>query len=352
VRPFRQIGILSDTALAMSAFCLLSLVFCTQATALEPGNVVKLASMQAPELHRRTYPRLLRFPKNISVGRLVIETGPGAAPTVVNQSAIGSVKVPADAAVRLELTETFFKDPTILKDLAPDSIDILIVRLSSMADAEEAICDNVLGHISHLTGLQAIYVDRSDVGDAGLSKLKAITNLRILEAGNSLVRGHALKDLSTLKELRTLRLCSTALDQDCLKYVSTFPKLEQLALTRTGLTSTGLKLIGNCLTLVDLDIGQNKQIADNDMQYVAALKKLTMVHLGNTSVTMAGLEKLKGLNLRRLFLPRSHYSAAEMAKVHKLFPLAKVELPKDNSVMPDSDEIKSILKPLSKDKGL
>jgi hypothetical protein len=342
-----------DEAAAICALFLL-LACCLQAFAAPQANTVDLSLYPSQEILPRAASRVLHFQKDKSAGLLYIRSC-ASRPDVSSDKKLhaqGTIAVPANAITRLEVGETFFQDPALIKDLAPDSIDILILRLSSMADAEEGLCDNALAHIGHLADLQAIYMDRSDASDLGLSKLAGLTGLRLIEAGNSLVQGRALKNLTNLKELRTLRLPGTALDQDSLKYLSALPKLDQLALTRTGMTSVGLKHLSACHNLKVLQLGQNKHVTDSDMQYLLPLKKLVILQLGGTSVTLAGIEKLKGLGLRTVGMPLAHYGPDEIAKLHKIFPQATIEMAHETAVQKNDDELKNLLSPISKDRGL
>jgi len=273
--------------------------------------------------------------------------------TLFKKRAQGDVTIPARASSRLELGMDFFKDPTLLRGVAPDSFDMLILRMSSIDDSEEGLVDNALAHIGHLTGLQCIYLDRSDASDKGLSCLKSITNLRLIEATGCLSHGAALKDLVVLKELRNLRIGGGSLDQENLRYLSSFPKLEQLALTRCGLTAKGLKYVSQCPSLVVLQLGQNRGIGDSEMRFLMPLKKLAILELGDTSVTVNGLAILQNrINLLRMITPKSAYSAADLARLHKIFPLAQLKLSSQHTKDFSAEDANNIFSPISKDKGL
>jgi len=308
-----------------------------------------------PECEPRHERRVIHFSKTKSAG---IVSAYNPAPDrykipVLKQRAQGDVVIPANCYCRLEVGKEFFQDPDLLKGIDPYALDTLVIRMSSLDDAEEGLCDNALAHIGHLKGLQSIYLDRSDASDKGLSYLKTLTGLHSIEATSCLSHGKALKDLVTLKELRTLRIGGMPIEQEYLKYLASLPKLTQLSLTRSGLDAEGLKYVSHCSKLKVLQIGQNKKIGDDDMKYIAPLKHLYLLQLSDTPVTIKGLAILKDrINPLVFDTPEASYSAAELAQLRKIFPLAKLQMSAHNSKVFSKDDAAKIFSPISRDKGL
>ncbi|MBS1989377.1 MAG: hypothetical protein JSS83_02605 [Cyanobacteria bacterium SZAS LIN-3] len=326
------------------------------AYALLPAAVAQSGrpELPRPEILPVAKARVLHFSTDRSIGRVTIHVGHPGIPTGPGKQyrAQGDIPVPANAVTRLEVNSDFFRHLDAFKTLDPYSLDALMLRLSSTDDAEEGLLDEALAHIGHLKGLQAVFLDRSDASDKGLAHLKSLTNLHFIEASSCLTKGAALKEISTLTELKTIRLGSNAIDQENLKYLSALPKLDQLALTRTGLSAKGLKYVANCPKLIVLQIGRNGDIGDDEMKYLVPLKKLAILHLNDTAVTMKGLATLKHLRLVEFLPPRGSYSADDLKRLHQWFPLARIELSREDNADWHKMDPKNLFKPISKDKGL
>lgn len=315
------------------------------------------------------HPRLLNFSLDKSAGNLFVRKKPNGAPAkadadgrdifkVMERSgndsllglAQGPVKVPANTFVTLKLGTNFFQKPDLLSKLSADSIDCLIVSMLSMDDSEDKLCDDSLGHLNNLTGLQAILLDRSDATDEGLSKLAKLSNISYISAFLTNIHGAGLKDLSALKKLRFLSFHSTPIDGKNLVYLSNFPQLQMLDLTRTGIDSNSIKYLAKCPNLVSLDISDNGRINDTAVPYIASLKKLKHLSLHNTSITFTGLKALKGLTPNYIALPAG-ISKNQLPAIQTMFPGTSLALLGNNNKKVD-DETGTIFGVMSRDRKI
>lgn len=315
------------------------------------------------------HPRLLNFPLNKSAGNLFVRKKTAGSADKVDVDgrdifkvmehsgkdnllglAQGPVKVPANTFVTLKLGTSFFQKPDLLSKLPGDSIDCLIVSMISMDDSEDKLCDDSLGHLDNLTGLQAILLDRSDATDEGLKKLAKLSNITYISAFLTNIHGTGLKDLTALKKLRFLSFHSTPLDGKNLVYLSNFPQLQMLDLTRSGIDSNSIKYLTKCPNLVSLDISDNARINDTAVPYIASLKKLKHLSLGNTSITFTGLKGLKGLTPNYIALPFG-ITKNQLPAIQTMFPGTTLALLGNNNKKVD-DETGTIFGVMSRDRKI
>lgn len=335
------------------------------------GGTTVLAKIQLPfdGFSYCDHPRLLNFALNQSAGNLFMRKKPANNNAkkevdgrdifkVMEHSggeslvglAQGPVKIPANTFVTLKLGTNFFQKPDLLSKLPPDAIDCLIVSMISMDDSEDKLCDDSLGHLNNLTGLQAILVDRSDVTDEGLSKLAKLVNITYISAFLTNIHGSSLKDLSNLKKMRFMSFHSTPLDGKNLVYLANFPQLELLDVTRTGIDSNSVKHLVKCPNLVSLDISDNARINDSAVPYLATLKKLKHLNIGNTAITFNGVKGLKGLTPNYLALPRS-IAKSQFPAIQAIFPGTTLAIQGDGNKKVD-DETGTIFGVMSRDRKI
>jgi hypothetical protein len=164
--------------------------------------------------------RLLRFPPDRSLGRLVIADPGNHAPPwdpayVSPVPAQGDVVVPAGKEARLYLrfADTRHVDLSPLRELGPDDLDRLaldscnatdddlrhIAHLSGLpwlAIRDTRMTDDGLIHIGKLVTLETLYLEYVRVSDAGLAHLRPLTKLRYLELASSLITANGVRGLN------------------------------------------------------------------------------------------------------------------------------------------------------------
>jgi hypothetical protein len=120
--------------------------------------------------------RMLVFPQKTSLGALSLipHNGPMAGNARRFGSAVGTVKVsvPKGKWLSLELNTEAFKHPELVDSCSAVGLDCLIINFLSMDDSEGGWCDAALPHANHFKNLKCLILNRSDVSDAGMSKLK------------------------------------------------------------------------------------------------------------------------------------------------------------------------------------
>lgn len=276
--------------------------------------------------------KTLNFPASQSVGWIIdVPQDPGLECNIHGNrlcKAQGTVKVSRSKHLKFEPNSHFFEQPQCLLKLPSDAFDYIELRFLSMADNEENISDNVINYLTHLKGLRAVSLDKSETTDRAAAKLATLPNLTSLSATDSLVKGQCLAELSKCKSIMFLRFGNSAIDHNSLQYLARFPNLKRLSLRRAGLKKADIEQVSKCTKLVNLAISQNPCVDDSCVALVTKLKNLTDLELADTAVTSAGLEKLSVLKNLNVSLPKpmAAYSRKELIRLKQLFPKSKFDL--------------------------
>jgi|JI8StandDraft_1071087.scaffolds.fasta_scaffold00831_4 hypothetical protein len=272
--------------------------------------------------------RTLHFPKAVALGVINLgnETMLFGSP-VQNHAVAGAmgdvtVSVPAGQRVIFEANRRVFENPKYLDQISPVGIDGLKLGMISLADREDDMCDAALAHVVHFQGLTEVNVDRSEATDTGLAKLKDVPSLVVISCFLSSIDGRCFKELSTLPALRGLLASYCQLKPENLKYLGQFPKLQVLNLDWTHLDAAGARYLGNCRQLEDLSVKGNVRFNDSCLDYIQSLKNLKRLDLRGTSVSIAGVRKLKGIEFRQLFLPSA--MKENLVQLRRIFPRVAV----------------------------
>jgi Leucine-rich repeat (LRR) protein len=252
--------------------------------------------------------RVLRFPPDRSLGRLLVYRGPVADPydppaTCENAlrpwkflaEARGDVAVPANKLVRLDVGMKNLKDVTHLKRLKPDDLDSLVITGTQFPPHPTQA---VMPYVSGLTGLKelSIFGVKVSGGELGhLRNLDALRHLTVYEPHESLDAG--LPHLSKLKSLEYLSLDCRCTDAG-LQRLAGATRLEKLVLGINAIQGPGLVHLEKLPALRSLTlIGQ--EFSNQELAHIKSLTSLTHLHLfnsrGDWEVTDAGLVHLSGL---------------------------------------------------------
>jgi hypothetical protein len=322
------------------SYCLLLLVVltCCHSAAYSKASDVKI---------RAATKRTLHFPKAVALG--VINLGNETlafGPPVQNHAVAGAmgdvtISVPAGQRVIFEANRRVFENPKYLDQISPAGIDGLKLGMISLADREDDMCDAALGHVVHFQGLTEVNVDRSEATDAGLAKLKDVPSLVVISCFLSSIDGRCFKELSTLPALRGLWASYCQLKAENLRYLGQFPKLQLLNLDWTHLDAVGARYLANCRQLEDLSVKGNVRFNDSCLVYIQSLKNLKRLDLRGTSVSIAGVRKLKGIALNSLYLPAAMQE--NLADARRIFPNVSIYLEEKKTV--DKEE-KTLYAPL------
>lgn len=272
---------------------------------------------------------VFRFPPDRAIGVIYVQN-PGGDIRQASQrwaDARGEVRIPIGKKVRLDISAASRQDLSSLRQLPPNSLEMLSIREAKL---DEAVCKN----ISHLVGLKSLRLYCCRIEAGGNHHLAKLSNLELLDLNGSWV-GDTLAHLQSLRQLVELDLgyAKTITDRE-IRHVAKLTSLRSLNLERTRVTDEGLSLlkelvelrtlnlrstrnvtaagmphIARLTSLRDLDLScypwDTKQpIGDGGLAHVVKLKELRRLILSGTGLTDTGVGSLQSLeNLEELWLP-------------------------------------------------
>jgi hypothetical protein len=282
--------------------------------------------------------RVLNFPKDYSLGEVLIRTNPpdGQNPGV-RGAARGTIVVPPGKLVHFIPSARFYKNPSIINTLPESGVDIIEFAALSLDDSEDGLCDRALAYVGHLKGLIELNLDRSDATDAGAAHAADLPNLQKISGLAAALQGKCFKQLAGLKQLRCVHLPRNCLRDENMQYLASVPDLTCLSIGHCNLSDAGVKGLANCTKVKVLNIGDNPKITDQSIKYLVCMKNLRDLSLSGTSITASGVLQLKSLPLTRLELPSNNCTLAQLDDIARAFPGAHVGTPGSRSKPVDSD---------------
>ncbi len=321
------------------------LISCTinSVQSAKPAELAKPdGAFETQQVKTQTGERILHFPKDRSLGRLMIAdendsreiTTFGGYPfEAINWwkegyygQAAGDVKIPEGKIVRLILYSSSWQNPqdlSALNQLHPD--DIYTLTLSpKWSVGGQSPDDRCMPYVAHLTGLKTLEIEGADITTKGLEYLTALKSLERLnlpdnlnDSGmlvvgklktlvelcigeNNTVTDIGLKPLANLKYLKLLNIFSYRMTGEGLNVLSELPSINYLIL-RGDFSNDAPLYLKNALSLRTLKIDTNK-FDDSGMKNVAALTQLENFDAyWMREITDEGIAYFKNLpNLKKL----------------------------------------------------
>lgn len=180
--------------------------------------------------------------------------------------------------------------------------------------------NNEMAHLKRLPKLSTVFLEETQVTDAGLEHLEGMTNLSILDLRSTEVTDAGLEHLKGLIGLSFLFLGETHVTGAGLEHLQGLNKLGILDLGGTQVGDAGLEHLQGMTELTELRL-EDTQVTDAGLEYLKGLTNLTLLDLSGTQVTDAGLVHLKGLtNLEFLLLGDSQVDAPGVESLSLALP--------------------------------
>ncbi|MBS1989355.1 MAG: hypothetical protein JSS83_02495 [Cyanobacteria bacterium SZAS LIN-3] len=302
-------------ALAILALCTTPLMNAGTAQAKGEYDVLE-NKWDAPE-------RVLEFPPSLSLGTIIIQNdwrNRGRTSPAQIVQARGKVVIPKNRFVTFQASKEFFKNPKLIANFPPTAFDCVILKLMSMDDSEDDLCDHALAQMTHLKGIRAVILDKSEVTDSGMKALASLPNLEYISAFLTPLRGTFFKDLKGNKKLTAMSLDSVGLKDEEFKALADYPNLQMLQLSRANVTNQGMRYLAACKNLRWLDVGKNPGISDDSMQYIKQLKNLQHLEVHSTSLTGTALMQLKGTGVKFLATSDGTLNKQQIAALKAAMP--------------------------------
>ena len=267
---------------------------------------------------------IVHFPENRSMGMLYILDSDKVDISNYDDwqvlcEATGNVTVPAGKTLRLDLSKKAGSDLSPLSKLRPDDLVMLFCYGIEIPDDE-------LRHISHLTGLQELYMRDTGILGTGLKYLVKLKSLKRLRVDNTHVGDNELAYLSDLPSLKSLNLGMTPTNDAGMIHVGKITTLEDLFLSR-GIGDEGLSHLKN-LTSLRLLSARSQSISDEGLAHLANMINMEVLYLRETQVSDKGLVHLKKMKkLKRLYLFRTKVTESGLVHLAGLKNLERLDLP-------------------------
>ena len=257
--------------------------------------------------------------------------------------------MPPGKTIRFVPNMDFYRDPSSIDTLPVDAFDIVEIKFLSMDDAEEKLCDEAVIKLGRMTGIQGIAVPRSDVSDRGLIGLAPLPHLKYIKMFSSESRGAFLAHLKT-KELCNIRLSSMEVGDKNFKAIARYPALDYIVFERVGISDAGVASIATLKTIKSIDFRFNPGITDKSIDVFLKLPLLKELNLRGTSITAAGIMRLKPLALTVLGTPDG-LPAKDMIAIKKAFANTRLLKSEPTRKEVDSDT-ETIFSPITRGRKL
>ncbi|MBC7999867.1 MAG: hypothetical protein IAF58_18070 [Leptolyngbya sp.] len=229
--------------------------------------------------------------------------------------------IPPNTLILFEADGKFFQHPECLLKLPADAFDFIRLKFTSLDANEEAMSDNAMRFVKHLSKLRTVSFDQSDTTDRGVSLLAGFEKLEAISCGDTLVTGKCLSDLLTCRNLKFIRISAVQIANEELRHLKKLP-LKRLSLGRCVLKPSGLKHVSQCSGLENLDIGHNPDINDTCVPHIMKMKELKELTVADTKISFKGMMQLSHQKIARITFPgsRSQYTSSQLKSISKAFP--------------------------------
>lgn len=215
---------------------------------------------------------VLNFPRTMPVGQVAI-VGAGEK-LLETQPAQGSLSLPPDAPVYFAPDKTFTANQNLFRCIKAGDLDSLdlsgnlnvststpsmfdqLTGLRALNLNDTAIGDATIADLSKLKGLKILKIDRTDITGDGLIKLAQLDKLSCLEIGISFQMDRLLKKLQTASVLNTLKIKGTPVAAHELNLIAQIPALQELCLEGTSTIDKDLLALKSAPSLQKLTLSR------------------------------------------------------------------------------------------------
>jgi hypothetical protein len=229
----------------------------------------------------------------------------------------------------------------------------LITTLRNLRLSGSMANDQSMTQLTQLNELAAILLQRTDVTDQGIAvlaelpklkeinlfgtagvtdrswsafaKLPALEKLRLRATG---VTGENAMALASVRKVTELDLSETSFGNAGMAAVAAIPSLKQLNLWLTSVDDAGIEQLRDRTDLTSLNLDNVSGITDASLEVVENMHELAFLHLGGTSVTAEGLQRLQPLTkLHTLVITRLGLTPQQVETIRQNMPwVAKLEV--------------------------
>lgn len=287
---------------------------------------VSLAAGQARPL-TGTASKSLTFPAE-SIGKLSLLSKtwrPGAnagSQDVRLGPARGTMEIPAGARIKLE------GNYKLLASLEPLKVmqghDFLALELTRLP-----ITNASLKGLNHLTSIEHLSLENTDVDDEVLPYLTGLKDLKYLNLRRTMITGSLLPRLQHWTKLNRLKIGHNALQKECITpaafaSLKVLPRLQELQISSAGLDDESLRGIAAIQQLHSLDISGNQKVSEKGLAYLTSMPRLYYLNLGDIKLPAKSICDLGRSGVHSLVLSFRFYTPAELKTIKACLPGRKI----------------------------
>ncbi len=187
--------------------------------------------------------------------------------TRITDKAVSLLKNPQLRVLNLEHTQ-----------ISDKSLETLGKRtkLIALDVADNALSDAGLSHLTNLTNMTELAIQRTNCTDNGLAFVEKMRELRKLQAGNRNITSAAVRHLQALPELVFLDLNDSSIDDKGLAEISKIQSIQSLSVNQTLITDAGLPELTKLPELAELNMSLT-DVSSEGIRVLGKSKKLKVL---------------------------------------------------------------------------
>lgn len=171
---------------------------------------------------------------------------------------------------------TFTLSSTSVTGKSFDRLAKCLPNLTELVLYDTQCTDEAMEQVGKLRRLQYLDVDGTEISNRGLEHLSGLTKLQTLDLQRTRITDPALRSLTKMRDLSELRLNETLINGSGLVHLQALPKLETLTMDGT-------------------------RLSDREVPLLAKLKSLRSLSIDATQVSPKGMAELAKLNASIMF---------------------------------------------------
>jgi len=194
---------------------------------------------------------------------------------------------------------------------------------------EGKMSDKTMKYVAQLKSLKGLYLKETNVTNKGLRELKNLTYLEELELGGKYIDDIGLAHLKKLPKLNYLLLWGDGFTDKGLVHLSKLPSLKVINLYHTPKVSDeGLKYLSQIEPLENLNVAESENITDKGLSYLSKMPTLRKLDISSANITDKGLASLSQIKtLEYLEPPKECVTDENIDYLTRLTKLKHLGLP-------------------------
>jgi Leucine-rich repeat (LRR) protein len=279
--------------------------------------------------------RVVHFPEGRSLGMLRVRD---SAPADVGLmwwwghfteweylgEATGDVTVPSGKELALMVSPAGWQDLSALTQLNPDDLQVLAIQCDRRTENKPG--DESVPHIAHLSGLDTLILQYTNITNEGLKPLKGLKSLTRLSFISEQLDDAGLAHIAELQSLKGLRFYGPKVTDQGLSSLSKLTPLEDLFPHGSATAAQGLAHLAKLPRLRYLVLGDGRA-GDEAISYLKNFAALRKLELLRPKITDTWLENLSGLKqVEELAIRNVAIEDEQVAHLKPLHSLKKITL--------------------------